>query len=90
MKHPAVSFGENSSRLVATRGVWLRLAQPVPAVMSSGLPMIDASPTKEFFISMLTRDVQLTRAIIDLQTAVIAVWWSTDRCSDAPSTFELM
>jgi hypothetical protein len=27
---------------------------------------INASPTKEFFISMLTRDVQLSRAIIDL------------------------
>jgi hypothetical protein len=27
---------------------------------------INASPTKEFFIFMLTRDVQLTRAIIDL------------------------
>lgn len=27
---------------------------------------IDASPTKEFFIFMLTRDVQLSRAIIDL------------------------
>jgi hypothetical protein len=27
---------------------------------------INASPSKEFFIHMLTRDVQLTRAIIDL------------------------
>ena len=27
---------------------------------------IKASPTKEFFITMLTRDVMLTRAIIDL------------------------
>ncbi|MGH9433064.1 MAG: hypothetical protein ACRD3T_16150, partial [Terriglobia bacterium] len=28
--------------------------------------LINASPTKEFFISMLTRDIPLTRAIIDL------------------------
>jgi len=28
--------------------------------------LIDASPTKEFFISMLTRDIPLERAIIDL------------------------
>jgi hypothetical protein len=35
--------------------------------MPSLLPnKIDASPTKEFFISMLVRDIDLTRAILDL------------------------
>ncbi len=30
------------------------------------MPIIDASPTKEFFIEMLTRDIELIPAIIDL------------------------
>jgi hypothetical protein len=34
--------------------------------MSSTPPLIDASPTKEFFIEMLTRDIELIPAIIDL------------------------
>lgn len=29
-------------------------------------PIIDASPTKDFFINMLVKDIELTRAIIDL------------------------
>jgi len=41
------------------------------------LNRIDASPTKEFFISMRTRDVQLTRAIIDL----------IDNCVDGANRF---
>ncbi len=34
--------------------------------MTSQLAGVDASPTKEFFVEMLTKDVQLTDAVLDL------------------------
>jgi hypothetical protein len=34
--------------------------------MPTSQPVVDASPTKEFFIDMLTRDIELVPAIIDL------------------------
>lgn len=40
-------------------------SSPVPSSVP-GASTLDASPTKEFFISMLVRDVPLPRAIVDL------------------------
>jgi len=35
--------------------------------MVSDKRIIDARPTKDFFIHMLVKDIELTRAIIDLE-----------------------
>jgi hypothetical protein len=42
------------------------MAGDVSMVSSQNTKRINASPTKEFFIYMLTRDIPLTRAILDL------------------------
>ena len=39
---------------------------PAPSQTDGAETLINASPTKEFFIHMLTRDIPLTRAILDL------------------------
>lgn len=39
---------------------------PTKLKSTTGNSRIDASPTKDFFIDMLTRDIPLTRAILDL------------------------
>jgi hypothetical protein len=38
----------------------------LPAEAQSNPSIVDARPTKDFFISMLTKDIELTRSIIDL------------------------
>ena len=50
--------------------------------MTSAISTIDASPTKEFFIDMLVRDVPLGRAIIDLVDNSVD---GANRCSIATS-----
>jgi hypothetical protein len=38
---------------------------------------IDASPTKDFFISMLVKDIELIRAIIDLVDNSLDEGWTS-------------
>lgn len=47
-------------------GSWTRLTPENKTSLAMAQNVIKASPTKEFFIDMLTRDIPLSRAIIDL------------------------
>ena len=56
-------YASEPKRSAAENG---RSRHPYAIMPSKSASVIDASPTKEFFIEMLTRDIELVPAIVDL------------------------